>query len=59
MEKSNKTIPGASGLTVNTDNGGGMVYFMVPLHGTDTTVLMQHFKSMGGFDTAARCAVWT
>jgi len=49
------SIPGNSGITMNNDNGEGLVYYMIPYYGTNYTTSSHTLNSWGTFSSSSYC----
>ena len=50
------SIPGNSGITMDNDNGEGLVYYMIPYYGTNYTTSSHTLNSWGTFSSSSYCA---
>ena len=49
------SIPGNSGITINNDNGEGLVYYMIPYYGTNYTTSSHTLNTWGTFASSSYC----
>ncbi len=49
------SIPGNSGITINNDNGEGLVYYMIPYYGTNYTTSSHTLNTWGTFSGSSYC----
>ena len=49
------SIPGNSGITINNDDGEGLIYYIIPYYGTNYTTSSHSLNSWGTFASSSYC----